>query len=115
MEIEITIEEIIKLMKELVGKEEQTPPIKRNEWTRAIALEAFEATSDSQVTAPVVIESSKTTKRSPWSQAEKAWLFAQGKPSKGNNHHINELQQRFGVKRTEKSISGVWRRFHDNN
>ena len=108
MEIEITIEEIIKLMKALVGKEEQ------NKLMGANAPEVFEATSDSQVTAPVVTGSSKTAKREPWTPEAKAWLFAQDKPCAAKDH-VNELQQRFGVKRTDKSISGVWRRLHDTN
>jgi len=109
MEIEITIEEIIKLMKALVGKEEQRTPA-----TKQASKEPYKH-SGGQVTATLVTGSSDTTKRSPWSQAERAWLFAQVKPSKGNNHHSDELKRRFGVKRTDKSISACWWRFHNKN
>ena len=112
MEIEITIEEMIKLMKALFGMEEHAPPRKRHRW----ATEVFEDTDDSQVTAPVAKEySGRTGRAKAWTREEKAWLFSQIKPCKGNNYHIKELQQRFGVKRTNKSISACWWRFHHNN
>ena len=108
MEIEITIEEMIKLMKALVEKEQkfEKPKLRTN-------LEVHQVLVAEEAMDVGIVKTN--ARRAPWSQAEKAWLFAQGKPSKGNNHHSDELKQRFGVKRTDKSISACWRRFHDNN
>jgi|TARA_B100001094_G_scaffold265333_1_gene267768 hypothetical protein len=97
MEIEITIEEIIKLMKAFFGEEQKFEKPKLR-------------TKRKVHQAPVAAE-----QRAPWSQKEKAWLFAQEKPVKDNNYHMDELKKRFGVKRTDKSISSCWRRLHDKN